>query len=116
MGDQIPLTDLVNRPLPEPSPLTDGWWQGEVIHVDGAGNLVTSFRSHGPDAQAIVQIRAQQVVGISRTFSDVQSGKLVAYTGSSGRLEIAVRDGSAAARLHMDIGSPVLVRRTGLPA
>jgi hypothetical protein len=27
-----------------------------------------------------------------------------------------VRDGSAAARLHMDIGSPVLVRRTGLPA
>ena len=116
MGDQIPLSNLVTLSLPEPSPLTDGWWQGEVIHVDGGGNLVTSFRSQGPDAQAIVQIRAQQVVGISQTFSDVESGKLVAYTGSSGHLEIAVRDGSAAARLHVDIGLPVLVKRTGLPA
>jgi S-adenosylmethionine hydrolase len=34
---------------------------------------------------------------------------LVAYAGSSGYLEIAVREGSAAAHLSLDVGDPIQV-------
>jgi S-adenosylmethionine hydrolase len=44
-----------------------------------------------------------------RTFSDVQSGALIAYIGSGGQLEIARRDGSAAKRIGVDRGATVRV-------
>src|SRR5947207_2552346 len=44
-----------------------------------------------------------------RTFSDVASGALIAYIGSGGQLEIARRDGSAAARVGASRGTPVRV-------
>jgi S-adenosylmethionine hydrolase len=44
---------------------------------------------------------------LSRTFADVAPGQVVAYVGSSGYLEIAVREGNAARRLGMDIGDPI---------
>lgn len=116
MGHQIDLSSLVPLSIPDPSPLPDGWWQGEVLQVDRFGNLVTSFRCTVNDARETVQVGAEQIVGVSRTFADVAPGNLVAYTGSSGYLEIAVRDGSAAARLDMDIGSPVRMKRAGPPA
>ena len=47
-----------------------------------------------------------------RTFSDVQSGALIAYIGSGGQLEIARRDGSAAARMGAGRGTPVRVTIT----
>jgi hypothetical protein len=34
-----------------------------------------------------------------RTFGEAAPGALVAYVGSGGRVEVAVREGSAAARL-----------------
>ena len=36
------------------------------------------------------------VTGIHRTFSDVEVGETVVYTGSAGRLEIGIRNGNAA--------------------
>jgi hypothetical protein len=35
-----------------------------------------------------------------RTFGDGEPGELLALVGSGGRVEIAVREGSAAAHLH----------------
>jgi S-adenosylmethionine hydrolase len=48
---------------------------------------------------------------LSRTFSDVAAGEFVAYIGSSGYLEIAIREGNAAARLGVDLGDPVMIER-----
>ena len=47
---------------------------------------------------------------LGRTFSDVESGALVAYIGSGGQLEIARRDGSAARRMGAERGTIVRVR------
>jgi S-adenosylmethionine hydrolase len=46
---------------------------------------------------------------VRRTFADVPPGDLVAYTGSGGTLEIAVRDGSAATALAAGRGVEVRV-------
>jgi S-adenosylmethionine hydrolase len=40
----------------------------------------------------------------------VATGSLVAYTGSGGEIEIAVRDGSAARRLGIGVGGKIRAR------
>jgi S-adenosylmethionine hydrolase len=83
---------------------------GEVIHVDGFGNLVTSIRAeHLGSAGAGSRIEAggEVIMGLSRTYGEAAPGALVALVGSSELLEIAVRDGSAAARLGLGRGGVV---------
>jgi hypothetical protein len=47
---------------------------------------------------------------LRRTFGDVATGGLVAYVGSGGEIEVAVRDGSAARRLGLGVGGRVRAR------
>jgi len=44
---------------------------------------------------------------LSHTFGDVPRGALVAFVGSGGTVEIAVRDGSAARLLGVGVGAEV---------
>lgn len=109
MGVPIPLPDLVSLPSLEPLPQTDGSWLGEILHIDHFGNLITSFRIPAPRSSITVIVAGQRIGEISRTFADVEPGELVAYPGSSGYLEIAVREGNAARHLGMDVGDPIQV-------
>jgi hypothetical protein len=76
---------------------------GEVIYVDGYGTLVTNL---GPDAGGFAEIGGVHLP-VRRTFSDGAPGELVAFVGSGGTIEIAVRGGSAAERLGAGLGAPV---------
>ncbi|MFH1051562.1 MAG: SAM-dependent chlorinase/fluorinase [bacterium] len=71
---------------------------GEIIYADKFGNLITSI--HKSDIQEIeedivIQFGKEKIRDISKTYSDVKKGKLLAYIGSSGYLEIGVRGGNA---------------------
>lgn len=76
---------------------------GEVIYVDRYGTLVTNLER---DADGPVEIDGARVP-LRRTFSDVAEGELVAFVGSGGTIEIAVRNGSAAERLAATVGTAV---------
>jgi len=110
LGEQIPVSRLVRLPSLEPRRRPDGTWQGEVLHIDRFGNLVTNVQGTMPNTQCTVEIAGQCITNLSQTFADVASGDLLAYVGSSGYLEIAVREGSAAAHLGVDVGAPIEVR------
>jgi S-adenosylmethionine hydrolase len=110
MGPQIEIGDLVRLPSARPRRQEDGTWLGEILHVDHFGNLITSFPGAMIEAYFTVEVGAAQILGLSRTFADVAQGELVAYVGSSGYLEIAVRGGDAAGRLGAGVGDPVGVR------
>ncbi|HXU63300.1 MAG TPA: SAM-dependent chlorinase/fluorinase [Polyangia bacterium] len=91
--------------------------EGEVIHVDGFGNLITSLPgdvlSGGSDSDVGVEVDGGEGLFaplVGRTFSDVEPGALVAYVGSGGQVEIARRDGSAARRMDASRGTVVRVR------
>jgi S-adenosyl-L-methionine hydrolase (adenosine-forming) len=84
--------------------------RGVTLAADPFGNLVTSIRAtdlaEGPVVQVEVAGRAARFV---RTFGEGRPGELVALVGSGGRLEIAVREGSALRLLEASAGIPVHV-------
>jgi S-adenosylmethionine hydrolase len=91
----------------------NGVLEGAVIHVDSFGNLITSLEAASVPADASIEIEGGEGVFhpvFGRTFSDVEPGSLVAYIGSGGHLEVARRDGSAAARTGADRGAIIRVR------
>jgi hypothetical protein len=98
-------------PLPVPAPrLQPGLAVGEVIHVDRFGNLITNLEAHQLPGHPLVEVEAGAPIGLCRTYADVAPGSVLALVGSSGFLEIAVRDGSAARLLGLGPGARVVVR------
>jgi S-adenosyl-L-methionine hydrolase (adenosine-forming) len=83
---------------------------GQVIYVDRFGTLVTNLTPELVPSYAVVEVEGLEVGALRRTFGDVATGGLVAYVGSGGQVEIAVRDGSASRRLGMGVGGRVRAR------
>lgn len=95
------------RRTPEVVRAGDGGIVGEVIAVDRFGNLITNLVA---PRGGTVEL-AGRAVPIARTYSDAPSGSLVAVVGSSGLVEVAVRDGSAARVLGVGRGGRAVLRR-----
>jgi S-adenosylmethionine hydrolase len=101
-----PITDPIYLPLPIPT--TDGdAVVGEVIYVDRFGTLITNISPGALKPGASIRVGAVDAGPLRRTFADVASGKLVAFTGSGGTVEIAVRDGNAMRTLGLSVGARV---------
>jgi len=84
----------------------DEGWRARVIHVDHFGNLVTNLRLPAESSGGHVQL-GTDTIEFHSTYSDVAPGALLALRGSTGRLEVAVRDGSAAERLGKSRGDVI---------
>jgi S-adenosylmethionine hydrolase len=111
-----PLDDPVVRRTPEARRLADGGIEGCVIAVDRFGNAVTNLVA-GPSALrpgAVVEV-AGRSLAVRRVYADAGPGEAVALAGSSGLLEVAVRDGSAARALGIARGARVVLRSGPAP-
>jgi S-adenosylmethionine hydrolase len=112
------IDDLTEADLEQPAPGRSGGLVGRIIHVDHFGNCITNITPHHLEQARLgeritVKIIDQRIAGISRTFADVPVGALVALVGSNNRLELAVRNGSAAQTLGVGIGDTVKVYAAG---
>lgn len=84
---------------------------GEVVHVDGFGNLVTNVPEELLPPRFEVRLDSHRVGGArDAVYQSVPPGGLVALVGSAGLLEIAARDGSASAALGISVGHPLRVQ------
>lgn len=85
-------------------------WQGTVLHIDRFGNLITNF--HMDEFAMIRTQRFVLAVGIrsltelGQTYSGSPAGEAFVLVGSSGFLEVAVNQGSAAKLLGCGTGAP----------
>jgi S-adenosyl-L-methionine hydrolase (adenosine-forming) len=100
-----PFGEPVLRRTPEPVRRADGAIAGVVITIDRFGNAVTNLMARRGGAVVVGGHR----LAIRRAYADADDGALVALVGSSGLVEIALRDGSAAAHLGLTRGSPVVL-------
>jgi S-adenosylmethionine hydrolase len=124
-------SDLVSLPVPDVKiSRTNGLieLQAPILAADHFGNLVTALRrdtfgSHCASAgctvpaDSAIQVRIKSTIwtGISRTFASVAVGAPVAYWGSGGRLEVAVRNGNAANSMNAQAADLVCLQwRAGL--
>ena len=84
---------------------------GEVIFRDNFGNLITNvpaarLADAPPDAWAI-EIAGERIEGLTRTYGDRPPGTLVALTGGTGWVEVAVVNGDAGRYLSAGPGTTV---------
>ena len=100
-----PCTDPEVRRTPEATRREDGAVMGVVISIDRFGNAVTNLVA--PRGGAI-ELDGRSIP-LRRTYADVTSGALVALVGSSGLVELAVREGNAAAELGLRRGAAVVL-------
>jgi S-adenosylmethionine hydrolase len=106
LGSRIEDPRRLGRALPREVP---GWMQGEVVEVDRFGNLATNLPESLVREAGEVEVSGHRIA-FHETYGEVASGELLALRDSEGRVEIAVRDGSAAAGLGSGVGSEVRVR------
>ncbi|HJR16530.1 MAG TPA: SAM-dependent chlorinase/fluorinase [Gemmatimonadales bacterium] len=83
---------------------------GEVVYIDRFGSLITNLTSELVPTYATMEIEDLDLGPLRRTYADVTTGGLLAYVGSGGAIEIAVRNGSAARRLGIGVGGRVRAR------
>jgi S-adenosylmethionine hydrolase len=103
-----PVADPIRTPLPAPH-REGGVVVGTVLLADRFGNLITNIpMAMVPDPAAVV-VGGRSVGPLRRAFADAPTGGLLAYVGSGGTVEIALRDGSAAERLGGRRGTVVSV-------
>jgi S-adenosyl-L-methionine hydrolase (adenosine-forming) len=103
----------LSRPIDDPilldvAPASPPVKSGRVIHIDHFGNATTniprdSLRSIGKLAVRVGRRR----IKLKRTYVDAAPGCPLALFGSSGLLEVAMRDGSAAKSLALHVGDQV---------
>lgn len=103
-----PYANPLVRRTPEATRAADGSTNGVVIAIDHFGNIVTNLITRRTGTIEI----AGRAVAIGRTYGDVSPGALVALVGSSGLVEIAIRNGSAAVELGVARGERVVLRST----
>ncbi len=114
----------VARPAPLPGFVAErgrAKVRGQVLRVDRFGNLVTSVTEEDLDAvfprgrrEALaVDVGVHRVRRNACTYGTARAGEPFFLLGSGGRLEVAVRDGSAAAELAAERGARVVVRERG---
>lgn len=109
LGVELATDKLARLDLPRPVH-QGGRVRGSVTHVDRFGNLVTDIPGRSLAPSAMIEIGGEIVSGIRLTYASVDSGQVVALIGSTGMLEISVRDGNAAVRLDVERGDAVHIR------
>jgi len=106
------VDDWESFSLPEPE-MEGDTLRGQVVHVDRFGNLMTNLRTeHLPFPPEEAEVRIGGIaMRIYPSYSFAPCGTPLALFGSSGRLEVAVRDGSAREVLGVGEGEKVVVGR-----
>lgn len=104
-----PTLDLVIRRTPEPKRRSDGAIEGQVITIDRFGNAITN----------LLALRAQSVevngsvLPLRRSYAEGADAEPFALVGSTGLIEIALKDGDAAEVMGLERGTPVVLRALG---
>lgn len=104
------LSALTPLDAHEPA-VSNGVVRGVIIHIDRFGNCLANITAEHLGSRAARNVRAGKhtISSIRRTYGDAERGETLALIGSSGHLEVAVREGHAARSLNLGIGDPVEV-------
>lgn len=106
LGEKI--TSLHVFPILKPLVDYQGNLIGHILHVDHFGNLITNIkRVNLPGKDIPIEVAGRLIQGITDYYAEGE--ELMAIIGSSGYLEIALKNGSAADFLNIGTGDEIKV-------
>lgn len=84
---------------------------GEIVHFDNYGNIITSIPTSSVKERHVksMNINELAITELHDTFVDVKESEYVAYPGSGGYIEIAIRNGNAKESLNAKEKMEVIV-------
>jgi S-adenosylmethionine hydrolase len=105
------ITSVTMLSFPHLHSTENGAFIGHILHIDSFGNLITNIKSDDmiQTKQSItIEIGNQLIHGLSHTYAE--GNRLLALIGSSGYLEISLKEGNAQAFLNAEIGDEIRVK------
>jgi S-adenosyl-L-methionine hydrolase (adenosine-forming) len=102
------VKDPVLVPFPHPE-VDDSEIRGEVLYIDGFGNLITNIRATDAHRMREIALGDARIGRICNSYNEGQEGEVIVLAGSTGFLEIAVNLGSAMQKLGARVGDRVRV-------
>jgi S-adenosylmethionine hydrolase len=115
MGPAIDSADLTRLAIP--APLLDGKsLLGKVIRVDSFGNLLTNIsqedlRKFAPDGVIEIEIKGERIKGLKRSYAEGKAGEIICLWGSTGLLEICLKERNLLRERGWGRGTKVWLRK-----
>ena len=101
------LQSPVRLQIPPLKRVREALIQGTILAIDHFGNLITNLKPEDVSMPFKILAGQREITALRRTYGEGMSGEVIVVPGSTGFLEIAVKDGSAAATLNMKAGAPI---------
>ena len=105
------ITDYVRLWLTKPTRNGENSWRGAILKVDRFGNLITNFAAREFEGIKTkpFELRAgtKRIHRLALNYAETAVGEIFAIIGSSGYVEIAANQSSAASLIGCSAGAPV---------
>jgi S-adenosylmethionine hydrolase len=108
------ISDYVRLPLPQVERVGQNSLRGVVLKVDKFGNLITNIGEldapalfGGACPEVSILIAGFTITHLYQSYAQGEGDEILAIVGSSGYLEIAAKQASAAEKLAAGAGTPV---------
>jgi S-adenosylmethionine hydrolase len=103
-----PVSDPLRRDGAKPR-IYDSGIEGEVIHIDRFGNIVTNITVADLPAEYTVEVGGTVIENRREFYAGAEEREIFSIAGSAGFLEVSLREGSAADILGVKRGEKVSV-------
>jgi S-adenosylmethionine hydrolase len=88
---------------------------GEVLYIDGFGNIVTNFQEKDMPNSQTLNMKLSNValkLKLGKTYAEAEPKKPIVLIGSHGFIEVALNQDNAAKKLNVKVGDKIIVMST----
>jgi hypothetical protein len=90
--------------------------EGCIVHIDRFGNLITTIRltmlqGFFQEGEIRAEVKGAAITKVMPSYAAAQEGEPFCIIGSSGRLEVSVKNGSAAQLLRVCRGDSIVLKK-----
>jgi S-adenosylmethionine hydrolase len=100
------IVDFVKRALPKPRPQGNKL-VGTALRIDKFGNIITNLKRSHLGKDFVIRVAGLSITRFCATFSEAEPGEFFALEGSTGYIELALNQASAANRLNVSLGAEI---------
>jgi S-adenosylmethionine hydrolase len=102
------IVDFVKKALPKPRPQGNKL-VGTALRIDKFGNIITNLKRSHLGKDFVIRVAGLSITRLCANFSEAEPGEFFALEGSTGYIELALNQGSAADRLSVGRGAEIEV-------